>query len=112
MKPLLANSETSGISRFPSLEKLPLPVCHEGRAYPPAQLDAVDPLGVVHLLTPPEPPTVITSLRFGLLQLVSGLVLSWGNISQIAFVHESFHVDSGMYCNADSCVVGLFVVLQ
>jgi hypothetical protein len=50
----------------------------------------------VQALTPPEPPTGTTSFNCKLLQLISGLVLSPDNVSQMAFVQESFQVVSGM----------------
>ncbi len=49
-----ANRDKSGTSRLPSAGT-PVPVCHEGLGYPPAQLELVSPVGFVQLLTPPLP---------------------------------------------------------
>src|SRR6476660_6251292 len=98
MKPLLANSEMSGRSRFPSFRA---PTCQDGFVYPPLQVPSAWPF-TVQLLTPPLPPTVDTrALSLASLQLVSAFVLqpAW---LRIGLVQVSFHATSGMYPFADS----------
>src|SRR5215831_7299105 len=68
-KPFPAKSETSGMSRFPSLGIPETPVCQLGFAYPPEQLVGSGftvmrvVLLVVQLLAPPPPPTEFTRSR-------------------------------------------------
>src|SRR5450432_3729548 len=51
-----AKRETSGTSRLLSVGT-PMPVCHDGLAYPPEQVAGAVPPGVEHVLMPPVLPT-------------------------------------------------------
>src|SRR5215469_4255947 len=89
------------MSRAPSVGT-PALVCQAGFGYPAEQP------ATTQLLRPPPPLEVSTKLdRSRLLQFASGSELKPAIEPKTAFVHESFHVVSGIYPFAEACVVEL-----
>src|SRR6266403_1777987 len=104
--PSLENNETSGRSLTPSLGTPVKPDCHVGFGYPERQ---VVPERKAQLLGPPLPATMFSGAEVLVAVALAHVVRLFG-VAELA--HESFHVVSGMYPFAETCVPEPFAEFQ